>query len=55
MHAGSFFSLQSIQSIMYRMRLPMVIVFNKVDIQDCSTIEDWMRDYEVGFPVSTFD
>ena len=33
----------------------MVIVFNKVDIQDCSTIEDWMRDYEVGFPVSTFD
>lgn len=34
---------------MYRMHLPMVVVFNKVDIQDCGTIESWMRDYEVGF------
>ena len=34
-------------SIMYRMHLPMVIVFNKADIQDYGTIETWMRDYEV--------
>lgn len=45
-------------SIMYRMRLPMVIVYNKSDIQDYETIETWLRDYEVmiwlffeiGFP-----
>lgn len=45
-------------SIMYRMRLPMVIVYNKADIQDYETIETWLRDYEVmiwwysevGFP-----
>ena len=39
-------------SIMYRMHLPMVIVFNKADIQDYGTIETWMRDYEVPFPTS---
>ena len=35
-------------SIMYRMRLPMVIVYNKADIQDYDTIETWLRDYDVG-------
>lgn len=35
-------------SIMYRMHLPMVVVYNKADIQDYNTIETWMRDYEVG-------
>ena len=39
---------------MYRMHLPMVVVFNKVDIQDCGTIESWMRDYEVGLRFSFY-
>lgn len=39
-------------SIMYRMRLPMVVVYNKADIQDYSTIETWLRDYEVSLSFS---
>lgn len=35
-------------SIMYRMRLPMVVVFNKADVQDYGLLETWMRDYQVG-------
>ena len=41
-------------SIMYRMRLPMVVVYNKADIQDYSTIETWLRDYEVNLSFSFF-
>ncbi|KAK8808665.1 hypothetical protein WA588_004311 [Blastocystis sp. NMH] len=33
-------------SIMYRMRLPMVVVFNKADVQDYGLLETWMRDYQ---------
>ena len=34
-------------SIMYRMHLPMVVVFNKADVQDYGLIESWMREYQV--------
>ena len=33
---------------MYRMHLPMVVVFNKSDVQDYGLIETWMRDYQVS-------
>ncbi|KAA8498203.1 GPN-loop GTPase 1 [Porphyridium purpureum] len=33
-------------SIMYKMKLPMVIVFNKCDVQSASKPLGWMRDYE---------
>lgn len=33
-------------SIMYKTRLPMVVVFNKVDVAPCAFIEAWMRDFD---------
>lgn len=33
-------------SIMYKTRLPMIIVFNKVDISNCEYAQAWMRDFD---------
>lgn len=33
-------------SIMYKTRLPMIIVFNKVDVANCEYAEAWMRDFD---------
>jgi GTPase SAR1 family protein len=33
-------------SILYKTKLPMVVVFNKTDIQDASFAKEWMTDYE---------
>ena len=33
-------------SILYKTRLPFVIVFNKTDIVNCSFAREWMTDFE---------
>ncbi|CAH1982471.1 unnamed protein product [Acanthoscelides obtectus] len=33
-------------SILYKTRLPFVVVMNKTDIVDCSYAKDWMTDFE---------
>lgn len=33
-------------SILYKTRLPMVVVFNKTDVADCDLQVSWMRDFE---------
>ena len=33
-------------SIMYKSRLPMVVVFNKIDLCDYSILVSWMKDYK---------
>jgi GPN-loop GTPase len=33
-------------SIMYKTRLPFVLVFNKIDVEDHSFVIDWMTDFE---------
>ncbi|KAL1840281.1 hypothetical protein VTJ49DRAFT_659 [Mycothermus thermophilus] len=33
-------------SILYKTKLPMVVVFNKTDIQDAGFAKEWMTDYE---------
>ena len=33
-------------SILYRTKLPFIVVMNKVDIVDCSFAVEWMRDFE---------
>jgi len=33
-------------SMLYRARLPMVIVLNKIDIVGCDFVKEWMEDYE---------
>ncbi|KAI9782737.1 MAG: hypothetical protein M1839_004725 [Geoglossum umbratile] len=33
-------------SILYKTKLPMILVFNKTDVQDASFAEDWMTDFE---------
>lgn len=33
-------------SIMYKTRLPMVVVFNKIDVQSSGFAEAWMRDFD---------
>lgn len=33
-------------SIMYKTRLPMIVVFNKVDVASSKFVEGWMRDYD---------
>lgn len=33
-------------SILYKSRLPMVCVFNKVDVLGCAFAEEWMQDFE---------
>ncbi|XP_055389308.1 GPN-loop GTPase 1 [Condylostylus longicornis] len=34
-------------SILYKARLPFIIVLNKIDIEDCSFAIEWMKDFEV--------
>lgn len=34
-------------SILYKTKLPMVVVFNKTDVQSADTIREWMKDFEV--------
>ncbi|AAS53799.2 AFR428Cp [Eremothecium gossypii ATCC 10895] len=33
-------------SILYKTKLPMVVVFNKTDVQDASFAKEWMTDFE---------
>lgn len=33
-------------SILYKTKLPMIVVFNKTDIRDSKFAEDWMKDFE---------
>ncbi|KAG5365479.1 GPN-loop GTPase 1 [Yarrowia sp. C11] len=33
-------------SILYKTKLPMIIVFNKCDVADATTLKEWMRDFE---------
>ena len=33
-------------SMLYRAKLPMVIVLNKVDVVGCEFVKEWMEDYE---------
>lgn len=33
-------------SILYKSRMPMVCVFNKVDVLGCAFAEEWMQDFE---------
>ncbi|KAH6634932.1 hypothetical protein B0J18DRAFT_417484 [Chaetomium sp. MPI-SDFR-AT-0129] len=33
-------------SILYKTKLPMIIVFNKTDVKDASFAKEWMTDYE---------
>lgn len=33
-------------SILYKTKLPMILVFNKTDVQDASFAKEWMTDYE---------
>jgi translation initiation factor IF-2 len=33
-------------SIMYKMRLPLIIVFNKKDIEKENKVLEWVKDYE---------
>lgn len=33
-------------SILYKTRLPMILVFNKTDVQDAAFAKEWMTDYE---------
>lgn len=33
-------------SILYKTKLPMIIVFNKTDLEPCETRIEWMRDFE---------
>ncbi len=33
-------------SILYKTKLPMIIVFNKIDIKDASFAKEWMTDFE---------
>jgi hypothetical protein len=33
-------------SVLYKTRLPMVCVFNKIDVSPCAFAEDWMNNFE---------
>lgn len=33
-------------SILYKTKLPMIIVFNKCDVADATELKEWMRDFE---------
>ncbi|KAI8034499.1 GPN-loop GTPase 1 [Drosophila gunungcola] len=34
-------------SILYKTRLPFLVALNKIDLQDCSFVLDWMTDFEI--------
>ena len=33
-------------SILYKTKLPMILVFNKTDVKDCAFAREWMTDYD---------
>ncbi|KAH8419823.1 hypothetical protein KR009_002912 [Drosophila setifemur] len=33
-------------SILYKTRLPFLVALNKIDLQDCSFVQEWMTDFE---------
>ena len=33
-------------SILYKSKIPLCVVFNKIDVQDCKFVQDWMTDYD---------
>ena len=33
-------------SILYKSKTPLLVVFNKVDVLDCSFASEWMTDYQ---------
>lgn len=33
-------------SVLYKSQLPMLLVFNKIDIVSCQFAEEWMKDFE---------
>ena len=41
-------------SILYKMKLPMLIVFNKCDVADSAVPINWMKDFD-SFIVIIFD
>ncbi|XP_022231661.2 GPN-loop GTPase 1 [Drosophila obscura] len=34
-------------SILYKTRLPFLVALNKIDLKDCSFVQEWMTDFEV--------
>ncbi|KAK3307417.1 uncharacterized protein B0T15DRAFT_177687 [Chaetomium strumarium] len=42
-------------SILYRTKLPMIVVFNKTDVQDAEFAKKWMTDYEAFREALTAD
>ena len=32
-------------SILYKTKTPLLVLFNKVDVLDCSFAEEWMTDF----------
>lgn len=42
-------------SILYKMKLPMIVVFNKTDVQDAEFAKKWMTDYEAFREALTAD
>lgn len=35
-----------ILSILYKMKIPLILVLNKKDIADTNKIKEWIKDYE---------
>jgi len=33
-------------SILYKSKIPLCVVFNKVDVMDCKFAQEWMTDYD---------
>ena len=33
-------------SILYKSKIPLCVVFNKIDIRDCKFAQEWMTDYD---------
>jgi len=38
--------MRRIHSILYKLRLPMIVVFNKTDVADPEQVKKWLKDYE---------
>lgn len=46
LHRGSFPCARQACSILYKTRLPVLLVFNKVDVARHEFALDWMADFE---------
>ena len=33
-------------SILYKTKIPLCVVFNKIDVKDCTFAEEWMTDFD---------